>query len=169
MKDSFRRGFIIFMVVLFVVTSVGIGLVGFWQAVKSNDKTNTSEEKKMDGLAGKPLANFTPIAKVDSLQKIDQTVGNGAEAKTDSTVTVNYTGAIASSGLVFESSLDSGQPATLGLNQVIKGWTEGVPGMKVGGTRRLLIPAALAYGDQASATIPANSDLVFDITLIAVK
>ncbi|MBA3757816.1 FKBP-type peptidyl-prolyl cis-trans isomerase [Candidatus Saccharibacteria bacterium] len=123
----------------------------------------------MDGLAGKPLANFTPIAKVDSLQKIDQTVGNGAEAKTDSTVTVNYTGAIASSGLVFESSLDSGQPATLGLNQVIKGWTEGVPGMKVGGTRRLLIPAALAYGDQASATIPANSDLVFDITLIAVK
>lgn len=169
MKDSFRRGFIIFMVVLFVVTSVGIGVVGFWQAVNSDNKDSSSKENKMDGLAGKPLANFTPIAKIDSLQKIDQNVGTGAEAKPESTVTVNYTGAIASSGIVFESSLDSGQPATLGLNQVIKGWTEGVPGMKVGGTRRLLIPAAMAYGDQGSATIPANSDLVFDITLIAVK
>lgn len=120
-------------------------------------------------LAGTKLANFSPVTKVSSLEKTDTTVGTGKEAKPGSTVTVNYTGAIASTGVIFESSLDSGQTATFGLNQVIKGWTEGVPGMKVGGTRRLVIPAALAYGSQASAKIPANSDLVFDITLIDVK
>ncbi|RYF29339.1 MAG: hypothetical protein EOO17_01835 [Chloroflexi bacterium] len=63
-----------------------------------------------------------------------------------------------------------GNPITFGLNQVIKGWTDGVPGMKVGGTRRLIIPAAQAYGASSPASnIPANSDLVFDIELTAIS
>jgi peptidylprolyl isomerase len=72
-------------------------------------------------------------------------------------------------GTIFQSSKDSGSPATFGLNQVIAGWTLGVPGMKVGGTRRLIIPAAQAYGAASPApNIPANSDLVFDIELVAI-
>jgi peptidylprolyl isomerase len=74
-----------------------------------------------------------------------------------------------SDGTIFQSSKDMGRPATFGLNQVIAGWTQGVPGMKVGGTRRLIIPAAQAYGSSSpSANIPANSDLVFDIELSAI-
>ena len=70
----------------------------------------------------------------------------------------------------FESSLDSGQQATYGLNQFIQGWTEGLVGMKEGGVRRLVIPAAKAYGENPpSADIPANADLVFDVTLHTVK
>jgi FKBP-type peptidyl-prolyl cis-trans isomerase FkpA len=69
-------------------------------------------------------------------------------------------------GVVFDASQDHGGPQTFPLGQVIAGWSEGIPGMKVGGTRRLLIPASLGYGSQGSgSTIPPNSDLVFDITL----
>ncbi len=126
--------------------------------------TNNNGGKKLQGTQ---LQGFTPVAHIDSLQKIDTTVGTGPEAKVTDTVTVDYTGAVAATGVIFQSSLDSGQTATFPLNQVIKGWTDGVPGMKVGGTRRLLIPAAEAYGANppAGSGIPANADLVFDITL----
>lgn len=86
------------------------------------------------------------------------------------TITAHYTGALTKDGTIFQSSHDFGQPATFGLHQVIAGWTQGVPGMKIGGTRRLVIPAALAYGSRSpSANIPPNSDLVFDIELVAIK
>jgi len=169
-----RAGWL-FLTALFIFTSVGLGIWAFWvNTHPSKDETNQSTNQSKDNnvnnkLAGTKLANFTPVAKVDSLQKIDLTPGTGAEAKPDSTVTVHYTGALASTGVIFESSLDSGQPATFPLSGVIKGWTDGVPGMKEGGTRRLLIPSAMAYGAQSNAKIPANSDLVFDITLISVK
>lgn len=165
---------------LFIGTAVVGGVWAVWQSrqdAKNNEvaqqnsitsQTNQADQNKPK-LAGTKLAGFTPVAKVSSLEETDTTVGTGKEAKANSTVTVQYTGALASTGVIFESSLDSGQPATFGLNQVIKGWTEGVPGMKVGGTRRLVIPAALAYGSQGNAKIPANSDLVFDITLLDVK
>jgi len=111
------------------------------------------------------------VAKIDSLQKNDIQPGAGAEAKASSTVTVHYTGAVAATGVIFESSIDSGQPVSLGLDQVIKGWQEGVPGMKVNGQRRLLIPASLGYGANPppGSDIPANADLVFDIVLLDVK
>jgi FKBP-type peptidyl-prolyl cis-trans isomerase len=78
---------------------------------------------------------------------------------------------VASTGTIFQSSLDTGQPVTFALNQVIKGWSEGVPGMKEGGVRRLLIPADKAYGANPpqGSNIPPNADLVFDITLVSVK
>ena len=83
-------------------------------------------------------------------------------------MTVHYTGALTADGTIFQSSKDTGQPATFGLDQVIKGWTEGIPGMKEGGKRRLIIPAEMAYGAQERPGIPANSALVFDVELISV-
>ena len=118
-------------------------------------------------LAGTKLANFTPVASVPELHTTDTTVGTGAEVKAGDTVTVDYTGAIAATGVIFQSSKDSGQPVSFGLDQVIDGWKEGIPGMKVGGTRRVLIPAAKAYGANppSGSGIPTNADLVFDVTL----
>ena len=121
-------------------------------------------------LQGTQLTAYTPVSSVPELQKIDTAAGNGQEVKPGDTVTVDYTGAVAATGIVFQSSKDLGQPATFPLDQVIKGWTEGIPGMKVGGTRRLLIPANLAYGANppTGSGIPANADLVFDVTLYAI-
>jgi FKBP-type peptidyl-prolyl cis-trans isomerase len=134
---------------------------------------NKSQESKVKTtkLQGTQLTGFTPTNSVPSLQTTDLKVGTGAEAKSNSTVTVNYTGAVAATGIIFQSSLDSGQPATFGLNQVIKGWTEGIPGMKVGGERQLVIPADLAYGANPpqGSGIPANANLVFNVTLLKVS
>lgn len=138
-----------------------------------NQTANQEKDNNMNKLEGTKLANFTPVEKIESLQKIDQTPGTGAEAKAGSTVTAHYTGAVAATGIIFQSSLDTGQPVPFSLSpgRVIKGWTDGVPGMKVGGTRRLLIPAVQAYGSTppSGSGIPANADLVFDITLVDVK
>lgn len=122
---------------------------------------------------GTDMEDFTPFGKKkrqEQLELIDVVVGDGTEALPDATVTVHYTGALCATGKIFESSHDSGSPVTFGLNQVIDGWTQGVPGMRTGGTRRLLIPSSMAYGERrASSAIPPNSDLVFDIELIAVE
>jgi len=124
-------------------------------------------------LKGTVLQDFTPYGKknkVAELEIIDTVIGEGEEVPEDATITAHYTGALCTDGTIFESSHDSGRPATFGLHQVIDGWTKGVPGMKVGGTRRLVIPAEMAYGQRrASATIAPNSDLVFDIELIAIQ
>ena len=170
MKDFIRRAGWIFLALLFVVTGLGVGVVAFWQATHQKPaSSDTSTTPPVSQLQGKPLADFVPLAKIDKLQTIDSKPGNGAEAKASSTVTVVYTGAIASTGIVFESSQDSGQPVSFPLSGVIKGWEQGIPGMKIGGTRRLLIPATLAYGATGNSKIPANSDLVFDVTLLSVK
>ncbi len=121
-------------------------------------------------IEGTQMIGFDTVNKVDELQIIDLLVGNGAEVQENATITAHYTGALAKTGVVFQSSHDFGAPATFGLNQVIAGWTKGVPGMKVGGKRRLIIPAAMAYGSaRASAAIPPNSDLVFDIELVGIN
>lgn len=120
---------------------------------------------------GTKLAKFEPRTEpVKELEIIDIEVGSGEEVPAGSKITAHYTGALVKNGVIFQSSLDFGDPVTFGLNQVIQGWTVGVPGMKVGGTRRLIIPAEMAYGASSPAkNIPAHSDLVFDIDLIAIK
>lgn len=119
---------------------------------------------------GTKLTDFTPLEKVDTLETIDIEVGTGAEVAPGATVTVHYTGALCKNGIIFQSSHDFGQPVTFGLDQVIKGWTDGVPGMKIGGMRRLIIPSEMAYGSaRAASNIPPNSDLVFDIELLEIK
>jgi FKBP-type peptidyl-prolyl cis-trans isomerase len=121
-------------------------------------------------LEGTKLAHFNPVDVVPELQIIDVQPGTGDEVKPGATITAHYTGALAKDGTIFQSSHDFGDAITFGLNQVIAGWTNGVPGMKVGGVRRLVIPAAQAYGAQSpSANIPPNSDLVFDIELVGIK
>lgn len=113
--------------------------------------------------------NFSPIAKVPQLEIADLEIGTGDEVKPGATITAHYTGALCKNGIIFQSSHDFGKPLTFGLDQVIAGWTEGVPGMKVGGTRRLIIPSEKAYGSaRAASNIPPNSDLVFDIELVAI-
>lgn len=120
---------------------------------------------------GMKLHDFEPRSEaVTELEMTDVEVGTGEEVKPGATITANYTGALVKNGIIFQSSFDFGNPITFGLDQVIAGWTHGVPGMKVGGTRRLVIPAEQAYGSSSPAkNIPANSDLVFDIDLVAIK
>lgn len=119
---------------------------------------------------GTKLHNFDPRDEaVKELEIIDVEVGTGEAVNPGATITAHYTGALVKNGIIFQSSHDFGDAITFGLDQVIKGWTHGVPGMKVGGTRRLVIPAEMAYGASSpSKNIPANSDLVFDIDLVAV-
>jgi len=139
---------------------------GTTQNAAVQDAIKQAQEKKVT-LQGTQLSNFTPTAHIDKLQAQDTTPGTGATVKPGDTVTVDYTGAVAATGVIFQSSKDTGQPVSFPLSGVIAGWSQGVPGMKVGGTRRLYIPAALAYGTNppAGSGIPANADLVFDITL----
>lgn len=180
-KEKLHRFIWLFMAILFIITALGVGVYAFWVNTKGGGtaannyikcpvKTVSAKQSQKNGkLQGAKLAGFTPIKHVDYLQCQDIKTGNGATATASSTITAIYTGALASNGTIFQSSEDTGQPFTTTLTQVIPGWTAGIPGMKVGGQRRLIIPAQYAYGPQAQAGIPANSDLVFDITLLAVK
>ncbi len=106
------------------------------------------------------------------LKYYDTKVGTGPHPKIGQTVSVQYTGTLLN-GTKFDSSYNhGGQPIDfpIGVGRVIKGWDEGVPGMRVGGKRRLVIPGALAYGaNSPTPAIPANATLVFDIELVAVK
>jgi FKBP-type peptidyl-prolyl cis-trans isomerase len=105
------------------------------------------------------------------LKIIELELGNGAEAKAGQKVSVHYSGFL-EDGQKFDSSLDRGQPFDfkLGAGQVIKGWDEGVAGMKVGGKRRLIIPSKLGYGERgAGGAIPPNATLVFEVELLGVQ
>lgn len=120
-------------------------------------------------IEGTKLTDFSPTGPVSQLTVTDTVAGDGDVVPEGATITAHYTGALCSDGTIFQSSHDMGRPITFPLSGVIQGWQQGVPGMKVGGTRRLVIPAALAYGDQSpSPNIPRNSDLVFDIELVSI-
>lgn len=106
-----------------------------------------------------------------TLQSTDESVGSGKEAKSGDKVSVHYTGTLMS-GKKFDSSRDKGTPFefTLGKGEVIKGWDQGVVGMKVGGKRKLVIPYDLAYGEAGSPpNIPPKAALKFDVELLDVK
>ena len=112
-----------------------------------------------------------------TLQKIDTTLGTGAEATPGKHVSVHYTGwlfdaaAADQKGAKFDSSLDRGQlfDFPLAAGHVIKGWDEGVAGMKIGGKRTLIIPPEMGYGARgAGGVIPPNATLVFDVELLAI-
>ena len=124
-----------------------------------------------------PSDTVTPINMNDfkttstGLKIHDEVMGSGNEVKAGDTVTVNYLGTL-ENGTKFDSSYDRNTPFTtqIGVGQVIKGWDEGIVGMKVGGKRKLIIPSSLGYGAQgAGASIPPNSTLIFEVELLGVK
>jgi FKBP-type peptidyl-prolyl cis-trans isomerase len=121
--------------------------------------------------SGIPTSASEIITTASGLKIQDLVVGTGQEAKSGDNVSVHYTGWL-EDGTKFDSSLDRGTPFefTLGAGRVIKGWDEGIVGMKVGGKRKLTIPAALGYGAQGyPPVIPANATLIFEVELLAIK
>lgn len=125
-----------------------------------------------------PVELTAEMGSVNELERIDTIVGTGAEAKAGNMVEVHYTGwlydesAADNKGSKFDSSRDRGQPFafTLGAGRVIQGWDQGVAGMKIGGQRTLLIPAALGYGSRgAGSDIPPNASLLFDVELLNIR
>ena len=107
---------------------------------------------------------------IDTLISDDVVIGKGSEVKTGDTVSVHYVGTL-QNGQEFDNSNKRGEPFEfkVGEGRVIKGWDQGVVGMKEGGTRILVIPASLAYGANPIGPIPANSTLVFSIELLEIK
>jgi FKBP-type peptidyl-prolyl cis-trans isomerase len=133
-------------------------------------KSAVLEAEPTASASSAPQAPPAPVVAVTELKKEDQAPGKGPAAKTGDTVKVHYTGKLMN-GTKFDSSLDRGDPFefTLGQGMVIKGWDEGVVGMKKGGKRKLTIPADKAYGPSGRPpTIPPNAALVFDIELVEI-
>jgi FKBP-type peptidyl-prolyl cis-trans isomerase len=125
---------------------------------------NTTSKKTVTTTPAQTTSQTTKITKEDLA------IGTGEEAKTGDTVSVNYKGSL-TNGKQFDSSYDRKEPFsfTIGKGEVIKGWDEGVVGMKIGGKRKLTIPPELGYGSNAQGEIPANSTLVFEVELLTVK
>jgi FKBP-type peptidyl-prolyl cis-trans isomerase FkpA len=108
---------------------------------------------------------------LSGLKYVDENVGDGAIAEKGKSVSVHYTGWL-TDGTKFDSSVDRGQPFsfTLGAGQVIRGWDEGVAGIKIGGKRTLLIPPELGYGARgAGGAIPPNATLLFEVELVELR
>ena len=124
---------------------------------------------------GVAMAEGNKTKTASGLEYIDHKVGTGSEASAGKSVGVHYTGWLNSNnekGTKFDSSVDRGEPFhfVLGRGMVIKGWDEGVAGMKIGGKRTLYIPSALGYGSRgAGGVIPPNANLIFDVELLEVK
>lgn len=158
---------------LFLFTSVAVSVAVIWQIKEDNKKADTAAQQQNAGsnqqedTAVQPKYElpdaFTTSTPVTELQVTDLHEGDGELVKDGDTVTVFYHGTHAKDGKVFDSAYDRKKPTQLSLNSVIEGWKKGIPGMKVGGQRRLVIPAALAYGEkgQPNAGIEPNEDLVF--------
>lgn len=106
----------------------------------------------------------------DSLKIEDIKLGEGKEVTGGDNISIHYLGTL-ENGKKFDSSYDRGEPfeTRIGVGEVIEGWDMGVIGMKVGGKRKLTIPSQLAYGERAIGEIPANSTLIFEVELLAIR
>lgn len=139
------------------------------EAVPSRTAAAKTPEAEAVQARGEPQ-----ITKVDGpvteLKITDDVVGTGKEAEAGDAVSAQYVGAVAETGKVFSSSWQMGGAVPFSLDQVIPGWSKGIPGMKEGGRRTLVIPAAMAYGavPPPGSGIPANADLVFVVDLVSV-
>jgi FKBP-type peptidyl-prolyl cis-trans isomerase len=150
-----------YFILLLLVSITLIAQMKNLALAKSSDKKSSSPTN----VSGKPVTTAS------GLQYWDLKIGTGAVAGASKQVKVHYTGWLLD-GKKFDSSVDSGKPFEfeLGTGQVIKGWDQGIVGMKVGGKRQLRIPPALGYGQQgAGSDIPPNATLIFDVELLGVK
>jgi FKBP-type peptidyl-prolyl cis-trans isomerase FkpA len=153
----------IVVVIAFIAIVIMVGAL-FLSQNKRPVNTLEAGANFMATQAADPNVHMTP----DGLGYRIVKQGTGPRPTESDTVTVNYTGTLID-GTKFDSSYDRGQPATFPLNGVIPGWTEGLQYMPVGSEYIFYIPPALGYGSQSQATIPANSTLVFDVTLISIQ
>jgi peptidylprolyl isomerase len=144
---------------------LGVGVVALALIGLDTGKDGKSHGKEWEG--------EDVVALPSGLKYIDEQEGEGEAAKEGNKLTVKYTGRLADTQKVFDSTdKNAGEPFTfeLGKGQVIKGWDEGVVGMKAGGTRKLLIPSKLGYGPRGSPPeIPPNADLEFDVELVKIE
>jgi peptidylprolyl isomerase len=140
-------------------------------ASASATSTTTSSTPLPAALKTKPKVSIPSGAPPSKLVVKDLIKGTGPAATASSTVNVQYVGELYKGGKQFDASWNdgSGQPVSLPLSGVIKGWQQGIPGMKIGGRRELIIPPGLGYGATAQSKIPANSTLVFVIDLHGVS
>jgi len=156
------------------VLSLGLNLSGCTKCSKDNNAGQPGSTATTGDAAQKPADGSTPPAASTpegKLEFTDEVTGSGDEATDGKKVTVHYTGTL-QNGTKFDSSLDRNSPFTftLGAGQVIQGWDQGVKGMKVGGKRKLTIPAHLGYGDRGvGGVIPPNSVLLFEVELLKVE
>ncbi len=188
MAQNSQRIFILVIVGVFLLSTVAFtGIIVYSiigddqsQDIAEIDPAEFAELNEQldeeDALRGTQLEGFEPISnEVAELQIIDIQEGDGAEVQPSDAVLAHYTGAFAVNGIIFESSLDAGQPVSFPLDGVIEGWQEGVPGMKEGGVRRIIIPAEQAYGPapEGYTAQPGQGSplgpLVFDIQLFAIE
>lgn len=148
----------LFAVALFTLAALGYAASG--------DK----DKKDAPATGGPTPVTGTPVRKPSGLLYWDIKPGKGPEALPGDMVTVHYTGWL-ENGQKFDSSVDRNQPLNfkLGQGQVIKGWDEGVAGMKIGGKRQLKIPPELAYGSRGYGPIPPNATLIFDVELLGIN
>ncbi len=167
------------IIIWIIAITMAVGFIGssFLMILENNAAKNADPQTDLSASAGQVDPNaFTVEGPVTELGITDIKEGTGPAAKVGDNITVHYKGTLAQSGVKFDSSYDRGEPITLALQTasatqsgVIAGWVQGIEGMKEGGKRRLVIPANLAYGEQASEKIPANSALVFEVELLQVS
>lgn len=173
---------------LFLVTGSALAIFVIYDMVHSRNQDATSSANKTDAATDTNGCDIsTPVTGIETLQapeiyKTSEPVtgsvqvtqisaGDGAEAKSGDCLVMKYYGTLAKDGTMFDENFSKDQALqfSLGAGQVIKGWDEGLVGMKVGETRRIVIPADLGYGAQEAGSIPANSDLVFVVKLEKIK
>jgi len=165
-RDAQRRNQRILIGVAIVVV-VAVAAFFAYNSLRASRQASTTTNQGPPPLP----AGVQTTTTTSGLQYQDISVGSGAEAKSGDNVSVHYTGWL-TDGTKFDSSVDRNQPFQfkLGAGNVIKGWDEGVAGMKVGGKRRLTIPPDLGYGAQGSPpVIPANATLIFDVELLGIN
>ncbi len=163
---------IYFLVGLMVFSAIGTGIILLNQSSGTTTQLSELNSQAADPTSinqGDNVDRFLPTGPVTALVTEDLVVGTGKEVVAADNVTVHYTGWLATDGTVFDSSVERGEPATFPLSGVIQGWQEGIPGMQVGGKRRLIIPADLAYGPSGTGGIPPNSALVFEVELLSIQ
>lgn len=138
-------------------------------ADEASDGQQPCGEATYEAVEPRPIPTTTTSGAVDQLETVDVQEGDGEEVQPGDCVAALYYGTLAVDGTMFDGNYESGQPIEFPLTGVIQGWTDGIPGMKVGGVRRLVIPADQAYGEQERSGIPANSDLIFEVEIISTR
>jgi FKBP-type peptidyl-prolyl cis-trans isomerase len=163
MKNIFKLRY---LALLIVVAFVGLIIASNYKAIG----TDTTTPLPKPGKANSTTSSKASVEPTSTIEVNELKLGDGRELKKGDEATFHYIGTL-ENGFEFDSSVRRDVPFTvqIGAGKVIKGWDEGLPGMKVGGKRKLLIPYSLAYGDRATPKIPAKSNLIFEVELLSIK